>query len=138
MNTSEQDRYHIERVQGRIESEDALAAFERLMAWCDSTRGVFVYPLSRGPLSAIYLAARPVSRKYADCPFGFLGARDHLRWIFRGPCFDTGLCDQTDVERRFECDVNDNSGELMTNLHTLADANAVIAFIGPLLARRKA
>jgi len=62
-----------------------------LKYWAEDRKGIFLFPISRGAFSAIHLATHANARPYADCEFAFKGAKSHLRWWFRKPCFDVGL-----------------------------------------------
>ncbi|WP_290900056.1 hypothetical protein, partial [Hoeflea sp.] len=71
----------------------------------------------------------PNVRAYADCQFGFKGAKAHLRWWFRKPCFDVGLWGSDVVLAEFSEAEILRSGEIAMNLVNPASVDRLCRFL---------
>ena len=90
-------------------------------------------PVSRGNFSAIHVSSLSDPRPYADAEFAFKGAKDHMRWWFRKPAFESGLVRLNTLYEWFDdLGVRDN-GEATTDLRTVVDAEKVLDLLGELL-----
>jgi len=99
------------------------------MDWAEGRKSIFLFPISQGAFSAIHLATQPGARPYADCAFGFKGAKAHLRWWFRKPCFDAALCGSDAVLSEFADAQILKSGEIAMNLTDRACVGRLCRFL---------
>lgn len=129
MSYTENQLFHVERVKARLATVAVKEAFDHLLGWAEGHRSLALLPISRGAFSSIHLSTRRNPRPYADCEMGFKGAKDHLRWYFRKPGFASGLFQAHQIESLFVSDRNLKAGEMMTNVHSLFEAKAIVAHV---------
>ena len=129
MRYSEQQLAELSRLEARLETSDVKIAYRALMDWAEGRKGLFPFPISRGRFSAVHLATQPNARAYADCEFGFKGAKAHLRWWFPKPCFDVGLWGSGAVLAEFSEAKIVNSDEVTMNLVDRASVDRLCRFL---------
>ncbi|WP_147320295.1 hypothetical protein [Rhodobacteraceae bacterium W635] len=129
MSYSEQQLAQLARLEARLETSRAKAAYRALMDWSESRKRLFLFPISRGAFSAVHLSTRPNARAYADCEFAFKGAKAHLRWWFRKPFFDFGLWGSDVVVAEFSEAETLKSGEIAMNLVDRTDVDRLCRFL---------
>ena len=125
---SDEELYHLSRLEGRLDTKDVKAAFAFLMDWAEKRPYIHVHPLSRGAFSAVHLSTKATARKYADCEFAFKGAKDHMRFWFRKPAFESGIIRISDMAR-FDTRKKDKLLEVATDIHDEDEARAVSTLI---------
>jgi hypothetical protein len=99
--TSKEEEFHVQRVKDRLETQSVKDAFNVLFNWLSDHPTLNLLPLSRGNFSAIHFSTTASPRPYADCEFGFKGAKDHMRFWFRKPGFNSGLLNRSEILTEF-------------------------------------
>lgn len=130
------DDFHIDRVKGRLETEAVKCAFEGLLNWLIESPDLYLRPVSRGAFSAVHFSTLQDPRPYADCEFGFKGAKDHMRFWFRRPGFDSGLFRMDELKSRFADLQISTKGEAITDIRDLGEFEQVAATVRFFLERR--
>ncbi len=126
---------HLLRIFERLQTEDVRRAFFELLHRIYADHALTVMCLSRGHFSAVHLLFDASGRPYADAEFAFKGAKDHMRWWFRPPCFEKGLLDPTEILGRLPCVIDRGDGHLVTDIRTYDDVDSVIGCVS--LARER-
>jgi hypothetical protein len=126
VNEPYRDTAHLLRVFERLETADLKLAFFELLhrLYCDHWL-TFRF-LSRGKFSAAHLLFDPDGKPYGDAEFAFKGAKDHMRWWFRPPCFARGLLQPEEIAERLPFVQDRHDEHLITDIRNCHDVDAVM------------
>ena len=120
---TKQEIYHLARVAERLESDGVKEAFLLMVTTLYRGKGYRLRPASQGAFSVLQIR---ISEK--NC-FAFKGAKSHLRFYFRKPCFDAGYCDEHVIFERFPKAEKVQGFEVALNVETFDDANDLLVFL---------
>lgn len=129
MTTPDRDTGHLLKIFERLHTDDVKRAFFELLHRLYSEQGLTFRFLLRGNFSAVHLLFDPDGKPYGDAEFAFKGAKEHLRWWFRPPCFARALLRHEEVIERLPSIQFRQDGHLIADIRNSDDVDPVIACV---------
>ena len=126
MTVPERETAHLLRIFEMLQCEEVKVSFFELLHRLYSEERLTFRFLPRGNFSAVHLLFDPQGTPYGDAEFAFKGSKDHMRWWFRPPCFESGLLRLEEIRERLQFTSERQDGHVVTDIRNSDDVDSVM------------